>query len=156
MAQKLDRLDLAILRELQADAKMGNQALADKIGLSPSQCLRRVQALESSKVIKGYGAKLDAQALGLSLTALVHISMDRHTPERFAKFEAQVATIAEVVECLLITGQSADYQLRVAVSDMQAYQELLLGRLTGIEGVSGVHSSFVLRQFSSGLPIPKA
>ncbi|WP_442919042.1 Lrp/AsnC family transcriptional regulator [Methylomonas sp. DH-1] len=89
---------------------------------------------------------MDAKALGLSLTALIQISMDRHTPERFASFEAAVAEIPEVMECLLITGQAADYQLKVAVKDLDAYQELLLKRITGIPGVSGVHSSFVLRR----------
>lgn len=85
-------------------------------------------------------------SLGLSLTALIQISMDRHTPERFASFEVAVAEIPEVMECLLITGQAADYQLKVAVKDLDAYQELLLKRITGIPGVSGVHSSFVLRR----------
>ena len=78
--------------------------------------------------------------------ALVHISMDRHTPERFANFEASVDVLPEVLECLLITGQSADYQIKVAVRDMDHYQDLLLNKLTRIEGVTGVHSSFVLRR----------
>jgi Lrp/AsnC family leucine-responsive transcriptional regulator len=78
--------------------------------------------------------------------ALVHISMDKHTPERFAKFDAAVAVLPEVLECLLITGQDADYQLKVAVRDMDHYQALLLNQLTRIEGVTGVHSSFVLRR----------
>jgi len=91
---------------------------------------------------------LDATArkLGLSLMALVHISMDVHTPERFAHFEAQVSVLPEVLECLLITGQDADYQLKVMVRDMDHYQSLLLNQLTRIDGVTGVHSSFVLRQ----------
>jgi len=143
---ELDRYDRQILTVLQADGRISNQELADRIGLSPSPCLRRVRALEEAGLIVGYRALLDAKALGLSLTALVQISMDRHTPERFATFEAAVAEIPEVMECLLITGQSADYQLKVAVRDLDAYQELLLKRITGIPGVSGVHSSFVLRR----------
>jgi Lrp/AsnC family leucine-responsive transcriptional regulator len=78
--------------------------------------------------------------------ALVHISMDLHTPERFANFEASVTVLPEVLECLLITGQDADYQLKVAVRDMDHYQTLLLDKLTRITGVTGVHSSFVLRR----------
>jgi Lrp/AsnC family leucine-responsive transcriptional regulator len=72
--------------------------------------------------------------------------MDQHTPERFANFETQIAEIPEVLECLLITGQDADYQLKVVVRDMDGYQELLLNRITRIPGVTGVHSSFVLRK----------
>lgn len=143
---ELDRYDRQILTVLQNDGRISNQELADRIGLSPSPCLRRVRALEEAGLIVGYRALLDAKALGLSLTALVQISMDRHTPERFAAFEAAVAEIPEVMECLLITGQAADYQLKVAVKDLDAYQELLLKRITGIPGVSGVHSSFVLRR----------
>lgn len=143
---ELDRYDSQILNILQADGRISNQELADRIGLSPSPCLRRVRALEEGGLILGYRALLDAKALGLTLMALIHISMDQHTPERFSAFEAAVAGIPEVMECLLITGQAADYQLKVAVKDLDAYQELLLKRITGIPGVSGVHSSFVLRK----------
>ena len=142
----LDRYDRQILSILQVDGRINNQDLADRIGLSPSPCLRRVRALEESGLILGYRALLDAKKLGLSLMALVHISMDRHTPERFANFEASVDVLPEVLECLLITGQSADYQIKVAVRDMDHYQDLLLNKLTRIEGVTGVHSSFVLRR----------
>ncbi len=143
---ELDSYDKQILRVLQDDGRISNQDLADRIGLSPSPCLRRVRALEESGVIVGYRAFLDAKALGLSLMALIHISMDQHTPERFKHFESQISEIPEVMECLLITGQAADYQLKVVVKDMDAYQELLLNRITRIKGVTGVHSSFVLRR----------
>ena len=143
---KLDRYDQQILDILQTDGRINNQDLADRIGLSPSPCLRRVRALEESGLVVGYRALLDAKKLGLSLMAIVHISMDRHTPERFANFEASVAVLPEVLECLLITGQDADYQIKVAVRDMDHYQALLLNKLTRIEGVTGVHSSFVLRR----------
>jgi Lrp/AsnC family transcriptional regulator, leucine-responsive regulatory protein len=143
---KLDRYDQQILEILQTDGRIANQDLADRIGLSPSPCLRRVRALEESGLIVGYRALLDAKKLGLALIALVHISMDRHTPERFANFEASVSVLPEVLECLLITGQDADYQIKVAVRDMDHYQALLLNKLTRIEGVTGVHSSFVLRR----------
>ncbi|WAR46050.1 Lrp/AsnC family transcriptional regulator [Methylomonas rapida] len=143
---ELDRYDMQILNILQADGRISNQELADRIGLSPSPCLRRVRALEEGGLIVGYRAQMDAKALGLTLMALIHISMDQHTPERFSAFEAAIAGIPEVMECLLITGQTADYQLKVMVKDLDAYQELLLKRITGIAGVSGVHTSFVLRR----------
>ena len=143
---KLDRYDRAILQLLQREGRLSNQELAERIGLSPSPCLRRVRALEESGLISGYRAMLDARQLGLSLMALIHISMDRHTPERFENFEQRVRDLPEVLECLLVTGQDADYQLKVVVRDMDAYQALLLNKITRIEGVSGVHSSFVLRR----------
>lgn len=155
---ELDRYDRLILRALQQDGRISNQELADRIGLSTSPCLRRVRAIEEAGLITGYRAHVDAKALGLSLTALIHISMDQHTPERFKHFETQIAEIPEVMECLLITGQTADYQLKVVVRDMDAYQELLLNRITRIKGVTGVHSSFILRRVvdKSALPIEAA
>lgn len=151
---EIDRIDQQILEILQIDGRIANQDLADHIGLSPSPCLRRVRALEESGLITGYRAMLDAKKLGLSLIALVHISMDRHTPERFANFEASVSVLPEVLECLLITGQDADYQIKVAVKDMDHYQTLLLNKLTRIEGVTGVHSSFVLRRVIDRTALP--
>lgn len=151
---ELDRYDRKLLTLLQQDGRISNQDLAERIGLSPSPCLRRVRALEESGLISGYHAQLDAKKLGLSLMALIHISMDRHTPERFANFETQVSALPEVLECLLITGQDADYQLKVIVRDMDAYQELLLERITRIEGVTGVHSSFVLRRIVDKTALP--
>ena len=151
---ELDRYDRRILEVLQADGRLPNQELAERIGLSPSPCLRRVRALEEAGVITGYRALVDARKLGLSLMALLHISMDKHTPERFANFEKKIAARPEVLECLLITGQEADYQLKVIVRDMDAYQELLLNRITRIEGVPGVHTSFVLRRALDNTAVP--
>ena len=151
---EIDRYDRQILEVLQADGRISNQDLADRIGLSPSPCLRRVRALEEAGIIAGYRALLDARKLGLTLMALIHISMDRHTPDRFEHFEAEVHAIPEVVECLLITGQDADYQIKVVVRDMDAYQELLLNRITRIPGVTGVHSSFVLRRVVDKTALP--
>lgn len=150
----IDKFDKQILEILQREGRINNQELADRIGLSPSPCLRRVRALEEAGLVSGYRAMVDAKKLGLTLTALVHISMDVHTPERFAGFEAAVALLPEVLECLLITGQAADYQLKVAVRDMDHYQALLLGHLTRIPGVSGVHSSFVLRSVLKDSVVP--
>jgi len=150
----MDRYDRRILDLLQKNGRLTNLELAEQIGLSPSPCLRRVRALEESGIIHGYHALLDAQKLGLTLTALVYISMDRHTPERFANFDARIRTLPEVLECLLITGQDADYQLKVVVRDMQAFQHLLLDQITRIDGVTGVHSSFVLRRVVDQTALP--
>ena len=152
----IDGFDRRILEVLQTEGRISNQELAERIGLSPSPCLRRVRALEDSGVIAGYRAVLDSRKLGLTLLALIHISMDRHTPERFANFEEKVGALPEVLECLLITGQDADYQIKVIVRDMEAYQALLLNKITRIEGVSGVHSSFVMRRVvdTTALPLP--
>ncbi len=153
---KLDRYDRQILEILQKDGRISNQDLADRIGLSPSPCLRRVRTLEEAGLIIGYRALLDAKKLGLSLMALIGISMDQHTPERFANLESAIAEIPEILECLLITGQQSDYQLKVVVKDMDAYQDLLLNKITRIQGVTGVHTSFVLRKVvdRSSLPLP--
>ena len=150
----LDRHDRAILTLLQHQGRISNQELADQVGLSPSPCLRRVRSLEQNGIISGYRALLDAKRLGLTLMALIHISMDRHTPERFENFESKIREIPHVVECLLITGQEVDYQLKVLVHDMDAYQTLLLNRITRIDGVSGVHSSFVLRSVVDRTELP--
>jgi len=152
----LDRYDRQILNILQQEGRISNQELADRIGLSSSPCLRRVRTLEEGGYITAYHALLDAKKLGLTLMALIHISMDRHTPERFANFEAEVSVLPEVLECLLITGQDADYQLKIIVRDMEAYQELLLNKITRIEGVSGVHSSFVMRKVVDKTALPIA
>lgn len=152
----MDKFDRHILHTLQREGRISNQELADRIGLSPSPCLRRVKALEESGIIAGYRAMLDARRLGLHLIALLSISMDRHTPERFANFDAVVRELPEVLECSLITGRDADYHLKVVVRDMDAYQDLLLNKLTRIEGVSGVHSSFVLRQVVERTALPVA
>ena len=151
---KLDRIDRRILKELQANARISNLELADKIGLSPTPCSRRVKQLEDSGIIDRHVTLLNSNKLGLKLTAIIGISMDRHTPERFANFEQAVAEFDEVVECKVVTGQSADYLLKVMIPDMAYYEEFLLGRLTRIEGVSGVHSSFVLRSVIRKTELP--
>jgi Lrp/AsnC family leucine-responsive transcriptional regulator len=134
---QLDRYDWHILQVLQDNGCISNQDLADRIGLSPSPCLRRVRLLQEAGFITGYRALLDAKKLGLSLMALIHISMDQHTPERFDTFEARITAIPKVV-----------------VKDMDAYQELLLNRITRIPGVTGVHSSFVLRRVVDKTALP--
>jgi len=151
---KIDRIDRNILEQLQQDGSLTNQELADKVGLSPSPCLRRVRALQEDGIILRQVTILDHKKLGLSLTAIILIGMDRHTPERFAEFEAKVGDYPEVQECYLITGQDADYMLKVVVPDMDHYHHFLLNRITRIQGVSGVHSSFVLRRVIDSTSLP--
>ena len=151
---EIDRYDRQILDILQENGRISNQDLADRIGLSPSPCLRRVRTLEDAGIVTGYRALINAKAWGYSLMALIYISMDKHTPERFENFERQILQIPEVLECLLVTGQDADYQIKVIVKDMDAFQELLLNRITRIQGVTGVHSSFVLRKVVDKTAVP--
>ena len=151
---KLDRIDKQLLELLQGNAQWSNLELADKVGLSPTPCARRVKQLEEAGLIKNYVALLDRDKLGLKLTAYIGITMDRHTPERFEQFEAEVMTYPEVIECSVVTGQSADYLIKAVVPDMQFYELFLLGRLTRIPGVSGVHSSFQLRQVIQRTQLP--
>ena len=153
---KLDRYDLRILSELQRDARISNQELAERIGLSPSPCSRRVKQLEDDGLIASQVALLDRKKLGLTLIAYVLIGMDRHTPERFENFESSIRQWPEVLECNLITGMDADYQLKVVVPDMDHYQQFLLGRLTRVDGVTSVRSSFVLNQVLSSTELPLA
>ncbi|MDG2090758.1 MAG: Lrp/AsnC family transcriptional regulator [Gammaproteobacteria bacterium] len=151
---ELDRTDKRILAELQKNGRISNLELADAIGLSPSPCLRRVKQLEDSGIIEGYTALLNASNLGLKLTALIQINMDKHTPDRFEHFESSIQSYTEVQECLLIAGQSADYLLKVTVQDMEVYQDFLLNKITKIPGVTDVHSSFVLRHVINSTRLP--
>lgn len=142
----IDSFDLKILETLQEDGALSNQEIADRVGLSPSPCSRRIRQLELEGIIAERVVRLAPAKLGLDLTVLIHIRMDRHTPERFDNFESVVGNCPEVQECYLITGQEADYQLKVIVPNMDEYQRFLLEKITRIEGVIGVHSSFVLRK----------
>ncbi|MDX1574056.1 MAG: Lrp/AsnC family transcriptional regulator [Methylophaga sp.] len=155
MTEALDRYDQQILGILQQQGRISNQELAEAIKLSPSPTLRRVKQLEENGLIDGYVALLNAKKLGLTLMAFIGISMDKHTPERFEALESTLREYPEVLECHLITGQAADYLLKVIVKDMDAYQQFLLHKLTRIEGVTGVHTSFVMKSpiKSTALPV---
>ena len=154
MSLALDRIDKHILRLMQANGRISNLELADHVGLSPTPCSRRVKRLEESGLITGHVTLLDPQALGLNLTAIVGIAMDRHTPDRFESFEKAIASMPEIIECSIVTGQTADFLLKVVVRDMQHYEKFLLGHLTRLDGVTGVHSSFVLRNIVKKTELP--
>jgi len=150
----LDKIDKLILQELQNNARISNIELAEKVALSPTPCARRVKQLEDAGIIRGHRTMLDPELLGLSLTALVSVTMDKHTADRFEKFEVAAAELPEVMECYVVTGQDSDFLIKVMVTDMRHYEEFLLRRLTKLEGVSGVHSSFVLRQAINKSQLP--
>ena len=142
----LDRIDINILEALQSNSEISNQDLADAVALSPSPCSRRVKQLEDAGYINKSVAILDQNKLGLNLTALLLISLKTHTKEAMQKFEKKIATLPEVIECYLITGQSADYVLKIITTNMNNYQKILIDKITCIEGISGVQSSFVLNK----------
>jgi len=154
MPTKLDSFDLKILKELQANGGLSNQEVAERVGLSASPCSRRIRLLEEAGVIRERVVRLEPREIGLDLIVLIHIRMDRHTPERFEQFETVVRAFPEVQECYLITGQEADYQLKISVPNMDEYQRFLLNKITRIEGVIGVHSSFVLRKAIDTTALP--
>lgn len=128
------------------NARTSNLELAAAVNLTPTPCARRVKQLEESGAITGYHAAINPEAVGLNLTVLVSVTMDKHTADRFEKFERAAVALPEVIECYVVTGQDSDFLIKVLVRDMRHYEEFLLRRLTKLEGVSGVHSSFVLRQ----------
>ncbi|QEW05851.1 Lrp/AsnC family transcriptional regulator [Nitrincola iocasae] len=154
MYVELDRFDIKILQQLQVDASISNQDLADRIGLTAAPCSRRVKQLLDTGVIERQVVRVNERKVGLNLIAMLHIIMDKHIPERFEAFEAAIADIPEVMECYLITGHDADYQLKVAVADMDSYHDILLGKITRITGVSGVKSSFIMRKVVDTTAVP--
>ena len=151
---KLDRTDRRILEAMQRNGRISNLELAESVGLSPTPCSRRVRRLEESGIILRHVTLLNQDMLGLKLTAHIGISMDRHTPDRFEAFEAEVKSYPEVMECSVVTGQASDYLLTAVVPDMAYYEKFLLGRLTRIPGVAGVVSSFELRRVVQRTELP--
>ncbi len=155
---RLDKIDLAILNALQENGRVSNVDLAGRIGLSPSACLRRVQALEAEGYITGYAAKLDAKKLGLGITAFVQVQVAQDSESATADFRDHILSMSEVVDCYAVTG-GFDYLLRVVTSDMETYESFTMKRLLKTPGVKDVRTSFVLEAMkpNCGLTIgPKA
>lgn len=155
-SMSLDPVDLKILGELQADGRLSNVELARRVGLSPSPCLARVRALETSGVISRYVALVDPQTLGLGVSVFIHVSLEKQVERALESFESAVKRYPQVLECYLMTGDS-DYLLRVAVPDVQALQAFIINELTRIPGVANIRSSFALKQvkFETALPISR-
>ena len=154
--RKLDDIDRRILAALQADGRMTAQEFADRVGLSPSPCARRVRLLEEAGVVKGYVAVIDQAKVGLPISVFASVKLERQREDDLDRFSQAVARWPEVVDCYLMTGQR-DYLLRIVVSDLESYERFLKDKLTRLDGVASIESSFALGQVkrSNALPIPQ-
>ncbi|MBL8267784.1 Lrp/AsnC family transcriptional regulator [Steroidobacter sp.] len=149
----IDAYDRRILEALQADGRLTNLELAERVGLSPSPCLRRVRALEAEGLIKGYGARLDRKKIGLGMTVFVAVNIELHKEVEAAKFRDALLAFPEVVSCYITSGDF-DFLLQVVTPDLDAYREFSLERLIKVPGVKGIHSSFVIDTVKDGAPFP--
>lgn len=151
---ELDQLDRRILEEIQANGRMSNQELSERVGLSPSPCLRRLRQLETAGVIDRYVALIDPAAVGLAVTAFVRVRLNQQDDRQLAVFEAAVAKFPEIMECYLMSGE-ADYQLRVVVGSLGEFEDFLRRKLTRIPVVAQVTTSFALRPvvYKTALPL---
>lgn len=151
---ELSAVDRRILQALQADGRMTIQALGEGVGLSPSPCLRRVRQLEAAGIISGYSANVDQKAVGLPVSVFISIKLERQRAHELDAFGTAIGGWPEVMECYLMTGQF-DFLLRVVCADLEAYEQFLRERLTQVEGVASIESSFSLGQvkYSRVLPL---
>ncbi len=154
MPMELDAIDRKILHHLQQDGRMSLADLADKVGLSPSPCLRRIRILEKAGVIARYAAVLNQQAVGLPVSVFISVKLEKQKQDALDRFAKTIARWPEVMECYLMTGPR-DYWLRVVVPDLSAYERFLKEKLTRLDGVASIESSFALEQvkYSSVLPV---
>ena len=153
LSDGLDRIDRAILHELQLDGRLSNAALAERINLSESACLRRVRQLEDSGLLRGYVGLVDQSMVGYPDNVFVQITLASQQRDDLDAFEAAVAELPEVMECYLMSG-AADYILRVVVADARDYERLHSNHLTRLPGVDRVHSSFALRTVVKKTELP--
>ncbi|HXR89895.1 MAG TPA: Lrp/AsnC family transcriptional regulator [Steroidobacteraceae bacterium] len=149
----LDRYDRAIVTLLQADARISNARLAEKVSLSESACLRRVRALEESGLIQGYTALIDQQKAGYPVNVFVNITLDRQSQSGLEAFESEVRRIPEVMECYLMTGEH-DYFLRLVVADLADFERVHSQHLTRLPSVARVQSSFAMRTVTRATALP--
>jgi Lrp/AsnC family transcriptional regulator, leucine-responsive regulatory protein len=148
-----DKVDRAILAQLQRDGRIANVDLADAVGLSPSACLRRVKALEADGIIAGYRAEVSRARAGLGLTVFVGLKVDRHSRETSAQVEEALLAIPAVVACYLVSG-SDDFLVEAAVPDLAGYEQLLLDQVLAIPDVTEARSTFAIRTVLSRGPLP--
>ena len=150
----LDRIDRQILALLQADGRMTNVELAERVGLTAPPCLRRVRALEQQGAITGYHAALDPAALGYNLTVFAMVSLKSQAEADLRAFEQMMAEIPEVRECHMLNGE-IDFILKIVASDLKSFQEILTGHLTPAPNVASVKTSLTIRTAKqiSGIPI---
>ncbi len=149
----MDAVDRAILRQLQADGRLSNVELAERVRLSPSACLRRVRALERDGAIRGYHADVDPAAVGRGLEVTVHVELSRKDRATVEAFEAGIAALDEVVECRRMFGMP-DYLVRVAVANQEAYEAFYMNRLAELPGLARVNSQFTMKTVKRGSGVP--
>jgi len=149
----VDDTDRAILRHLQSDGRLPNAALAERVRLSPSPCLRRLKRLEEDGTIRGYRAILDRRKVGLGLTAFVEIKVSGQSRRRAEELEKAIAGVDEIVASYIVAGD-ADFMLEVVAPDLAAYERLLLHTLLELPGVSEVRSNFAIRTVKEPGPLP--
>lgn len=152
---KIDAIDKKIILALQGDGKITVSDLAQRVGLSPSPCARRVRLLEEAGIVKGYSAVIDQSKVGLPISAFASIKLERQSEENLDRFGEAVSRWPEVVDCYLMTGQR-DYLMRIVARDLESYERFLKEKLTRLEGVASIETSFALVQIkrSEALPIP--
>ena len=149
----LNIIDCKILTALQENARISNVDLANRVGLSPSPCLRRVKMLEEEGVIQKYVCLLNQRVAGFPVSVFVNVTLERQVESALEEFESAIAERPEVMECYLMTGD-ADYLLRVVTVDLASYERFLVNHLTRIPGVSSIKSSFSLKQVSYQTALP--
>ena len=149
----LDRVDRRLLEVLQREGRLSNVALAERVHLSASPCLRRLKALEHDGVIEGYRAVLDREAVGLGLTIFVEVKVEGHSDVLADAIQEAVTAMPEVVSCHIVSG-AADFLLEVVVPDLRAYERLLLGSLLNLPSVSDVLDYFAIRTFKAPWQLP--
>lgn len=154
MPNGLDDTDVRLLQHLQENARLTNVELADRVGLSPSPCLRRLKRLEAEGIIKGYMTLVDQNAIGFPVSVFVSVTLKEQTEPALEEFEARIGALPQVMECYLMTG-TADYLLRVVTADLAAYERFLKDHLTRIPAIASIQSSFALKQvtFRTALPL---
>lgn len=149
----LDEIDIRILDHMQDDARLTNVDLADRVGLSPSPCLRRVRKLESDGVIQGYMTFVDQAKVGLPVSVFVSVALKEQSESALEEFESSVSALPQVMECYLMTGTS-DYLLRVVTRDLADYELFLKNHLTRIPAIASIQSSFALKQVTYRTALP--
>ncbi len=149
----LDLTDRRMLEILQRDGRISNAALAERLHLSPSPCLRRLRALEQDGVISGYRAELDRKRLGLGLTVFVELKVEGHSDRSAAAMSEALAGAPEVISAHIVSG-SADFLLEVAVTDLAGYEQLMFNTLLRLPNVGDVRSNFALRTVKAAAPLP--
>ena len=150
---ELDRFDSRMIAALQADGRLSNVELAERIGLSPSPCLRRVRRLEQEGYIGGYRAILDRKSVGLGFTVFVGVKIEAHANDRATDFEKAVIAMPEVVACHMVSGE-ADYLLEVVVADLERYQKFLVGKLLELPIVKDVRSHIAIETLKANAALP--